>query len=160
MQELWDRHGSGSSVGRALDMLSGGQGFKPLPGPCRPLLFEHVCWCFFGRVVQSSWLNAKEIPIHQKQFSGNTSHSLCTPPGRKSVKTLIFIKLQFPAGKSVKIFILIKLQFPAQTKSYRIKIGASFDFLIHFSIFLLEILNIKNRRKDQSCSYLDSSFLA
>ena len=87
-------------------------------GPCRPLLFEHVCWCFFGRVVQSSWLNAKEIPIHQKQFSGNTSHSLCTPPGRKSVKTLIFIKLQFPAGKSVKILILIKLQFPAQIKNH------------------------------------------
>ena len=62
----------------------------------------------FGRVVQSSWLNAKEIPIHQKQYSGTTSHSLCTPLGRKSVKTLIFIKLQFPAQKKSYIIGLCK----------------------------------------------------
>ena len=69
---------------------------------------------------RTTCINAKEIPIHQNQYSGNTSHSLCTPLGRKSVKTLIFIKLQFPAGKSVKTLIFIKLQFPAQTKSYNI----------------------------------------
>ena len=48
-----------------------------------------------------SWLNAKEIPIHKKQFSGNTSHSLCTP-----------------LGKALKPLYFIKLQFSAQTKSY------------------------------------------
>ena len=48
--------GTCSSVGTAVAWLSGGQGFKPLPDPCRPLLFKHVCWCFYGRVVQSAGL--------------------------------------------------------------------------------------------------------
>ena len=62
-------------------------------------------------------------------------------------------------------------------KQDRAKIGPFFDFLLHYSIFLLEIFNIvvklcqkfqvkilnnveENRRKDQSWFYLDWSFLA
>ena len=79
MQELWDRHGSGSSVGRAIDLLSGGQGFKPLPGPCRPLLFKHVCCWFFGRVVQSAGLMPRKYRS-TKNNSVVTLHAYCAHP--------------------------------------------------------------------------------
>ena len=58
------------------------------------------------------------------------------------------------------------------TNQDRTKIGPFFDFLLHFSIFILEIFNIasqlsceaileNSRRKiDQSWSYLDCSFFA
>ena len=67
-----------------------------------------------------------------------------------------------------------------RTNHDRTKIGPFFDFLLHFSTILFEILNIvsqlsceavlkniekilknegENRRRDQSWSYLDWSFL-
>ena len=45
-----------------------------VPGPCRPLLFKHVCWCFFWRVVQSAGL----LPSKYRSTKNNIVVSLHT----------------------------------------------------------------------------------
>ena len=68
--------------------------------------FQNVKVCC---LIGSSWLNSKEIPIHQKQYSGNTYNSLCIPLGRESIKTLIFTKLQFhPNQNHISYYYLIR----------------------------------------------------
>ena len=43
---------------------------KILPGPCRPLLFKHVCWCFFGRVVQSAGMRVYPL-LYYWHYNGS-----------------------------------------------------------------------------------------
>ena len=47
--------------------------------PCRPLLLKHVCWCFFGRAVQSAGL----MPWKYRSTKNNivvTLHTHCAYP--------------------------------------------------------------------------------
>ena len=73
---------SGSSVGRAIYLLSGCQGFKP-----RPILIFQACMLvLLQESCTDSWLNAKKIPIHQIN-SVVTLHTHCLHPvGNKVLK--------------------------------------------------------------------------
>ena len=80
----------------SIDLLSGGQGMKPLPVQCRPFSSRCVS-VLLRKSCTVSWLSAKEIRIQQK-ISCITLQSLqYTPIGKESIKTLILIKLRFPA---------------------------------------------------------------